>query len=81
MPERAARLTAPGSALVADLSQKIVAPGDACVVLDASRREAVYDAEDTASLLSFGHHSRLGSSRTSFSLWFSGERGESALGV
>src|ERR1700738_3513753 len=56
MPERAARLTAPGSALVADLSQKIVAPRDACFALDASRREAVYDAEDTASLLSFGQH-------------------------
>jgi len=56
MPERAARLTAPGSALVADLSQKIVAPRDACFALDASRRKAVYDAEDTASLLSFGQH-------------------------
>jgi len=54
--ERAARLTAPGSALVANLSQKIVAPRDVCFALDASRRKAVHDAEDTASLLSFGQY-------------------------
>jgi hypothetical protein len=42
-----------GSALVADLSQQIAALHDAFFVLDASRRKAVYDAEDTASLLWF----------------------------
>ena len=53
----------PDSELVADLPQKTVAPLDAFFVLDASRRKAVYDAEDTASLLSFCQYNlrRIGS--------------------